>query len=189
MKFSKHLFILLLFAALNGCATMTITSDYDAFANFSGLKTYAWIPDPKTPSGDPRIDSSLLDSRIRKAVEIHLSARGYVKEKSGTPDFWIGYHAAIDKKMDVEILNDYYGYGPGFGRFYGAAYAPPGTASAYVHEYEEGTLILDIVKPDTRKLIWRGTAQASLNREATSEEKRERINEAVRRILKKFPPN
>jgi hypothetical protein len=164
---------------LTGCATMGIHVDYDTSANFAELKTYQWMPRAKPSVSDPRVDNALLESRIRTAVDEELAAKGFAKATSGSPDFLVGYHAAVRSRMDVYAMNDYYGYRHGWGW---------GTSDVHVYQYEEGTLALDVVEPETKRLIWRGSAQAEVNRSATPEKREGRIQEAVRKILERFPP-
>ena len=182
-----------LILAVSGCSSMTVNSDYDPAQSFRGLKTYAWIPGGRKPTGDPRIDNNtLLDSRVRRAVDSELAANGFNKVSGGKPDFWVVYHVTLDKKSDVTLLNSYYGYGPGWGHSYGHRYRPygwAGPAETYVYQYDEGTLILDIIEPETRKLMWRGHATDEVQFSDSLGKKEAHINEAVRRILASFPPN
>ena len=55
-------------------------------------------------------------------------------------------------------------------------------------EYDEGTLILDIVDAESRTLIWRGSARAEVSATVAPETREARVREAVRRILEQFPP-
>jgi len=108
-----------------------------------------------------------------------LAAKGYTKGTS--PDFQIGYNASVVGKQTVQMMNTYYGYAPGW-------YASGTMATAQVYEYKEGTLVIDIVDPAARKLIWRGSAQAELNRNPSTEEKKRKADEAVKKIFEQFPP-
>jgi hypothetical protein len=190
MPFSRLFALFLLAAGLNGCSTMVVSHDYDPDADFARLKSYGWIPEPRKPSGDPRIDhNTLLEERIEKAVETQLNAKGYVKKASGTPDFWLAFYVTLDRKTSVTMLNSYYGYGPGWGwglRYGG--YGAYGLPSAYAYEYDEGTLILDVVEPATRRLLWRGYATDEVNLSQGPKADEKQINEAVRRLLERFPP-
>ena len=76
---------------------MKITTDYDPEVDFSPLKKYAWDPTPRPP-GDPQVDNTLFDARVRRAVDAELATRGFQKVAEGsedTADFWINYHAAL----------------------------------------------------------------------------------------------
>lgn len=183
--------LLMLAAAVAGCSTMEISYDFDPKANFKGLKTYAWLEQPQKPTGDPRIDgNTILETRIHEAVDTGLAARGFRKVTSDA-DFLVAYHVSLDKRQSVQTLNSYYAYGPGWGYGYGASYRPgywAGAPETYVYEYEEGTLILDIVNPENKELIWRGSAQDEVHFKSTPEKDQAQLNEAVQKMLEKFPP-
>jgi len=187
MLFLQRFLGALLIAAIGGCSTMTSNYDYDRSVSFSGFKTYGWLPDPQKKTGDLRIDgNSLLALRIRNAVESQLTAKGYTKQSTGNSDFLVGYHVTLKKKTTAIMLNNSYGmswreryrYGPS-----GRVGGPPETYS-----YDEGTLILDMVDPKTRKLVWRGSATDQVSLSANREAKQEKVNEAVKQILEQFPP-
>jgi hypothetical protein len=183
--------VLVVAVILAGCSTMEISHDYDPKANFAGLKTYEWLKEPQKPTGDPRIDgNTILQNRIHEAVDTELTARGFRKVTSD-PDFLVAYHVSLDRRRSVQTLNNYYGYGPGWGYGYGAAYRPgywAGSPETYVYEYEEGTLILDIVDPKNKELMWRGSAQDEVHFKSTPEKDQTQLNEAVHKMLESFPP-
>jgi len=167
--------------ALISCAPIYVNSDYDPSVDFSGFRTYDWIPGPQGKTGNRRIDNPIVDSRIRMAVENQLREQGFVKKTNGSADFWVGYHAAVQSKLDVNTIDTYYGYG----RRWGGGVV---VTETQVYEYDEGTLVIDIVDPKTRKLVWRGSAQAEVNISKKPEKRQERVNKAVRMILNQFPP-
>ena len=191
MNRSMHILIIVLSLVVAGCSTMEITYDADPKANFSGLKTYDWLDEPQKPTGDPRIDdNTILRNRVHTAVDAALSARGF-RKVSGDPDFLVAYHVSLDRQQSVQTLNSYYGYSPGWGYGYGASYRPgywAGSPETYVYEYEEGTLILDVVDPKSKELMWRGSAQDEVNFKSTPEKAQGQINEAVNGMLEHFPP-
>jgi hypothetical protein len=117
-------------------------------------------------------------------VNQELQTRGY-RLVDENPDFKVGWHGAIDQKLDVGTMDSYYGYG--WGSWYSPYYGG-GAPHTYVREYEEGTLILDVVDAASNKLVWRGTAQAELSSNSSAEKRQERLNEAVSKILEDFPP-
>jgi hypothetical protein len=51
--------------------------------------------------------------------------------------------------------------------------------------YREGTLVLDIIKPDSNQVIWRGKAVSVIGDPSG---RKQAIEAAVGRLLKKFPP-
>jgi hypothetical protein len=183
MKLTNTLTALIAAISLVGCATMAVDSDFDPAANFTGLKAYAWLPEPGGQGDDNKARNPLMDAYIRTAIEKGLAAKGYVL--GDAPDFQVGYHASVQGRQSVQVMNSYYGYGPGW---YGPAMMAPSVPVAQVYEYSEGTLIIDIVDPEARKLVWRGSAQADLDRNPSTEQKQHKVDEAVTKILERFPP-
>lgn len=185
-----HKLHLLWIVLLTGCASMQITSDYDAATDFSRLRSYDWLPVPKIESGNPKIQyDSLLGQRVKAAVEAQLTGKGYVQDQQ-QPDFLVTYHVAVDQKVSVTYLNELYGYGPGWGPSYRRrmlSYGYPG-GEVMVSEYQQGTLIIDVVRASDKQLVWRGTARDEVRPENTAQAREKRIREAVGKILSLFPP-
>lgn len=195
----RYLIMLLLVLFVSGCTTatkvpkMTTGADHDPSMDFSTLKSYDWMPESPFNTGDPRIDDdSLMHARIRNAVDRELTEKGFVKLPSATPDFLIGYHVTVADKTSIRFLNNYYGYADGWGMSYeartGKPYQPDGPAEKIEFEYQQGTVILDMATPDPRKLIWRGEVTASIEPDEEKDAKSKRVNDAVKLLLRQFPP-
>ncbi len=176
---------LLLWLGLAGCSSMQLAWDYDAQAAFPVLHSYDWLPVPEP--GASQVRDNLLDARIRSAVDAQLQKKGFLRD-IGSPDFLVAYHIAIDERLSVTYLNELYGYGPGWGNpRYLRSYGRPGR-EATVSEYQVGTLILDVVQAQDRRLIWRGSASAEVYPDLSPEAREKRIRTAVEKILAPFPP-
>jgi Domain of unknown function (DUF4136) len=193
---NKHFFSVGLFflgTVLAGCATVSVNSDYDSKADFSKYKTYAWESEDQPRAGDPRLDNTLIDSRVRDAVDQTLSSKGFQKVSSGAPDFIVAYQAAIEQKMDVTQMTTPYYTPYATGMAYGGAsmyssWNMHGGTDTFVTQYDEGTLFVDIVDPKTNALIWRGTGKKAIDENASSAKRESNINKAVQKILSEFPP-
>jgi hypothetical protein len=157
---------------------MSINTDYDqaAIPDMMAYKTFALM---EHPGGRDARMSDLVESRIVSAVKQELIAKGYEEDMSGTPDFLVGYHVALQGKLDVDTVNQYYGGRYGYNRMY---------TETQVRQYTEGTLLLDIVDGRAKELVWRGQAQAEVYETSDVESRKARIKEAVKRILERFPP-
>ncbi len=185
MRLSSCIASLLLGLTLAACSGIEVNTNYDpnAVQQLDSFRTYAWMPKPE--GADPRIYNDIINANIRQAVDQHLQGRGYQQvDANASPDFLIGWQGAIESKLDAQTVNSYYGYpwGPMWDPYY---YGPSQT---YVREYEEGTIILDVVDAKAKKLIWRGTAEAEVNDNPSAASSRERIGEAVNQMLSRFPP-
>ena len=157
------------------CATIEISTDYDPAADFSKLRTWAFA-DPGQPTGNPRLDSSLVRSRIFQALESELAVKGYGRAVGVEPDFLVDTHVALSRELDIHTFHQ------GYRR------SGWGTSETVVREVERGSLVLDFLDPQSRELLWRGIAQARVDRGSTPAERSQRIREAVRLMLQDFPP-
>jgi len=86
--------------------------------------------------------------------------------------------------MSLQTINSNYGYGHGW---YGGGFGV-GTSTTYVNEWDEGTLLIDVIDAKKNELIWRGSAQAELRKHQDPSEGQEVLNDVVARILRDFPP-
>ncbi|MHC4972744.1 MAG: DUF4136 domain-containing protein [Planctomycetota bacterium] len=166
---------------LAACSSVQVSTDFDPGADFAALKTYAWLPRKAQPTGDPRLDSTLLHERIRSAVDAQLAERGYKKTAAGRADFHVAYHTAVERKMDVDTIYRGYGYGPDIGGWNAGH-------ETVVFEYDQGTLLLDFLHPRSHRLLWRGSASAVVSESSTPEKRTKLINSAVAKLLDRFPP-
>ena len=163
-----------LLALCAACTTVELSTDYDPETDFSRLRTWSFA-DP-TPTGDPRLDSSLVRTRILQAVESELAVKGYGRAVGIEPDFLVDSHVALSRELDVRTLH------------HTRAGGHWGTSGISVREVERGSLVLDFLDPQSRDLLWRGVAQARVDRNDTPEQRTQRIREAVALLLQRFPP-
>jgi hypothetical protein len=176
--------------AFTGCSTLTTHADWDTSANFSQLRSYAWVPGQQPPTGNPRIDNNmLLDDRVREAIDSALKAKGYSKNDAN-PDFWVSYQAAIQGKIEATTFPSY-GYMTPYGGPYGAGaynYAGWSSADTMITSYDEGSIIIDLADAKIKRLLWRGTVSDVMDPSRTPVERAKRIDQAVTKAFKAFPP-
>lgn len=164
-----------------GCAaTMTIDTQHEADIDFSKYHTWNWLPAKGNQPIDPGVADPDVQARIPKAIESEFLSRGF-RQTPDSADCFVVYHAALAEHLSETTVDD---------RYDNASYAEYSRdwEHGYTHEWQEGSLVIDILDSQTAKLVWRGSAQAEITLDATDEEKDERVNEAVRKMLKKFPP-
>ena len=164
---------------LTSCSNIyNISYDYDRTKDFSSLKSYGWLPVPE----ESNINSLDL-IRIKLAVNTELRNKGF-EEVLNSPDFLVACHWGTKDTINVRPWG--YGYGP-YGRYWSGYWGHGGGVSVY--QYEEGTLIIDIVESNAKNLLWRGAAKSAVDNVETPEKRDELINESVKKILINFPPS
>jgi len=183
-KYSRFVILTMLFVFW-GCSTLKVSQDYDLKANFSGLKTYAWQFETHKKTGDVRVDNPLLHSRIRSAVDLFLLEKGYQKVSQGVLDFYVEYKYSVRTKVESDNLDGGVGFGIGtYGRRGGIGISTGGSVSSY----DEGMLVIDIISPENKDLICRGTGTRRISQHSNPEKTIKDVNEAVQKILAQFPP-
>jgi hypothetical protein len=161
-------------ATLAACsAALKINTEHDPSADFSRLKTYAWASSPSVP--DAVATGGLVDWRVRAAVDRELQAKAYVLVDGARADFLVDYRITRKAKQ-VDTFQDYYWYRRAGGK--------ADLGGAYVRGYEEGTLVVQIVDPRSKRLLWFGSASGV----ADAEQHVELIRQAVTEMFERFPP-
>ena len=182
--------VLIMVALLSACAATTkIQSDYDRSVDFSQYKTYGYY----SPLGveNPNY-SSLLGQMFRDAIDAQMLPRGYVK--SDNPDLLINVSAQLEDKTKVTTYNDpgmyggggYYGYRGGMYSTWGG-YGYGGGSSTHVSQYTEGTVNVDMVDIDLKRMVWEGVAIGRVDEDRKSGELRENIMTGVAEMFADYP--
>jgi len=158
-----------------GCAAVRTHIDKSLDANFSALATYAWLPAPVEGEKGYRDPNSEVDQLISDAIDHRFKALGYEKITEGEADFQVAYFVAVEKKKHVIYDTGSYGYSSMF------------ADNVYVHHVEEGSLVIDVMDPKSKKIIWQGSAKTELKKESTPQSRKTLVNQVVRSLLKHFP--
>jgi hypothetical protein len=149
--------------AVCGCTSMEVRSAYGPGVNYERFgSTFAWQPRTTGADEDQHVKNPTFDEFLRSTITRGFQSRGYVLETGGAPDFLIDY--AVVHKMKGGLRN-----------------------SSWSAAYEEGTLIINIFNAKGGKYVWRGYATARLDEAAAPATQKQRITEAVRLILERFP--
>ena len=156
--------VIFLISFLQACSGLEVNQDHVQEYNFSALKTFAWEPGEDNSSGIEK--NSPIDTRIRTAIENNLLAKSYRLVDSYTPDFFISYHVTVEQKTTGSGTSD----------------------DSQLSAYDKGTLLIDVKIPLGSKIVWRGVGTQPLPEYSSAEESRVRINNAVEKILARFPP-
>lgn len=154
--------------------------DYEKAADFASFKTFAFKEGTK--AGQP-----LIDNRIVAAIEAELGAKGLTKSETD-PDVFVVYHVAFDKEKDISTYSSGYGggYGP-YGWGWGGGWAG-GSTYTQVRDILIGTLVIDMADAHKGAMVWRGLGVKEIDTQAKPEKRDKNITNAVKKILKNYPP-
>lgn len=176
-------------ALLAGCNSgdgLNVKTDYDKNVNFAQYHTFAFQPGRLVSRlGTPDTNNTLVAGRIQNAVINQLTAKG-LQPVTQNPDLVATYVAGAKTKQDIESMgpdpynSPYFGGPFGFDR---GAYFGAGYDQFYTNTYTQGTLILDLIDPRTKKLVWRAYVSGPVD-----QPDQKTVSNAVAAALKNFPP-
>jgi len=161
---------------LEGCSSVAVNYDYDSKFDFTHLKKYSWLPMPKDLQAD-----ELIVKRIQSAIDRNLQDKGFV-QTSNESDFVIALYISTHIKKELWESGGY-GY-RGYGR-YGSHWSGN---RIEIYEYEEGTVIVEIINASNKDLIWRGTGVGMVEHDLSPKARDKRIGQVVAELLENFPP-
>jgi len=165
--------IALVMLACGFVAAQDIKTNYMPGTDFSKYKTYKWVVIPGAEQAN-----QILDQQIRLAVDTSLVAKGLIKTEDDKADLYVAYQVSITQQEQWNA----YGSGGGW-RFGGGVVATVTSTTIQV-----GTLGLDFYDPSPQQLLWRGQASKTLNPSKDPKKNQKRLNKAVAKLLKNFPP-
>ena len=163
---------------LVGCAPMRVSSHVDRDRDFTHYRTFDWGPADRLPAGDQRLErDAFYQDHVQGAVERNLAARGFERaDATATPDVRIHFHAVIDRRIAASQLDAQSGY------------CDRDNCQTGVSEYEEGTLVVDVIDVRTNRLVWRGWARDSVEGVLENQDRLARkIEEGVRLMFMRLP--
>lgn len=178
-------FAVLLAIMLAGCSQVQTSSKVDAGTDFSVLETFSWLTEADPEAEDIRLNDPRIGQTIRDAVEQVLSGKGYRKVERDQADFLVVWFGGIEKKIRKENIDHFYApYG------YGTLYRAPelrNDESRASLEYEEGTVIIDALDPQTRSILWRGSGSGRLVEGQQEQIALNNLRSSVKKIVQPFP--
>ncbi|HGY54602.1 MAG TPA: DUF4136 domain-containing protein [Caldithrix abyssi] len=161
-----------------GCSSVTVVTDYDHGKDFTTFKTFA-IYKGKTIPGDELAKHPLIKKRIADAVKAELENKGFKYVDDESASFVVVLHAGVREKTQITNWGSYGWYDPWWG--------PYGGGRIDVSQYDEATLVIDLVDAKDKELAWRGKVTKVIG-SSTGQDPAE-LRHLVAEALKDFPPS
>jgi len=160
-----------------------VKTDFDPAADFSRYKTFSFIGGQEITRTDLLSDPHMRE-RFQNFISGAMSLHGLVEVPvDQNYDLAVRYWVARQQKTETTIVsNDYMyaGYPPYWTGPWGWSY------EEYVTDYVQGTLVIDLIDPATRELVWRTFLKQKI------EDREKAYREAKKNLAKSFglfPPS
>jgi Domain of unknown function (DUF4136) len=156
------------------CSALALAQDvrynYLPGTDFSKYKTYKWVEIPGGSQAD-----QIVSAQITQAIDSQLAAKGLTKTDNDNADLYVAYQLAVNQEKQWDAM----GYG-------GYRYNRMGTMTSSTINI--GTLVVDMYESAAKKQVWHGDATKTLNPSKDPQKNQEKIQKAVAKLLKNYPP-
>jgi len=126
------------------------TIDFDPRIDFSRFKTFSYIGGVENLVAI-QMNPDLINIRFHRMVVRELEKKGLHEVNPGqNPDLIVRYWANPETQVDVTVMGNWGPYGPYIGNEWASVYNAVTSASHHL-----GTLILDLIDPKAKALVWR----------------------------------
>jgi hypothetical protein len=159
-------------------------------ANFSAAHTFHFLPSPQRNGGqqqpqnsnDPMFENSITGQEVHQDITQALTQRGYTHQH-GPAALSVAYYIGAKNKIQVTDWDYGYPFWGWRGWRWGARWGP--WPDQQVTEFEEGTVVIDVLDSAGKKLLWRGVGKSDVPDDASDYAKA--LQKTVSAIFADFP--
>jgi hypothetical protein len=178
MKATTHSVLLAAAFMAAGCSSVKTHVDTGPIA----ARTFCFLntgPKQAPAYADKRAQ---VYTMINEAITSNLAAKGVSKVPSGG-DITVAYLVIAGNNATTTSLNDYFGYTDDATKLVDKVHTEQAIKSEDRNYFEEGTLVIDIISPQTLKLLKRTTVQSPILRNVAPDVRQARIQSVVDQAL------
>jgi hypothetical protein len=189
----RTLLVFVCLSLFSGCSTTQPSSKIETGSRLSkdaklaGRTTFRFLPNRVMEAAEAVSNAPYWYSQIGKVIAHRPLEKRLSPSGSAKSDLLVAYHLVLKRTQAVTILNNYSGYDLSRSEIAQTDLAKftdpkkPGEAPL-------GLLIIDIIDPTHRQLLWRGWAKTNLTGIRDPNRLSGLIADVVARTLADFPP-
>ena len=167
-KFSLALVVVLLSVTAGTLTAQNVSYNFMPGTNFSKYRTYKWV---NVGRAHP---DQIKDAEIKQSIDAQLASRGMTKTDSDNANLYIRYQTAVNQETQWDAWGSR-AFGMGMGSW---------TSSTI----SVGTLVLDMYDPETKQLVWTGSATKTIDTGSNHEKNMKNLDKSIAKLLKNYPP-
>ena len=172
------LFAMILLLSFACSPVSKVNTETEPGVNLYQYTSFDWLDNQTSVHGNsgPQWLNERTEKSIRTAVESEMRKYGFSRCETN-PDLMLHYHVVV--KNEVFYIRDWWCDEESWAQYGRCHRLKP-------MNYQEGTLIVDMMDAKTGNQVWRGAATGAMEN-VSADKADSRIQEAVRLILKKLP--
>ena len=167
-------------------ARVKVQIDFDKAFNFKPVKTWRWNPEGagdvkvgRNKNDDPAAFKARAEPIILSAVDAEMPKRGMTKADADA-NVTLTYYLLLTMNLGGQTMGQFL---PGTVSW---GLPPFAQVTQSLELMNQGALVFDFSAGGT--VVWRGVARAEVKLDADEKRREALLREAVRDLLKRFPP-
>jgi hypothetical protein len=174
MKKTAIVLVISLIVLPVAAAKMQAFVDFDRTADFSAIRTFAYYETLATSVVD---DAPPVHEMIKLLIITRLKKSGLeMVAEDENPDVLVTYHTDSNQAMRMNDTLYQYHYSAGWW------WSPLWGSGMDISSYSQGTLIVDVWRPDDQVLIWRGSVIGAVPDNPSPKKAQKTIEKALDKI-------
>jgi hypothetical protein len=168
---------------------MKITVHFDERYDFKTVRSWTWsTPAPgrvimlRSSTDNPEPLRQRFEPTVVDAVGAELQRHGLSRSEGGSADVSVSYYLIVSVGAQTEYIGQNI---PGSVSW---VLPPMNPSTSRFEVVQNGSVVVDMISPAKQSVVWRGMAEAKIDDSRTDDERKERIKEAVKKVLDKYPP-
>jgi len=178
VKMKRLIGILFAASLAAACSPMfDVSYTHDPEANFKAYVTYDLMDNEAMElTAAARNEFAgrreVMEEALVESLNKHMQALGF-EQDADDPDIMVAYYVGVRNEI----------FAAQFGFDYNDI-----AGSAAVQTVNDGSMRIDFVDTELKKVIWSGEGHGAVNRDPTEDMIRKNIDRAVEKLLKQYPP-
>ena len=148
--------------------------------------TFSFVKMDDTKQADYADKRAEIHTLVQGAIDKTLAGKG-LTEVPANGDVNVLYLIIISNGATTQTINDYFGYSGGAYELEGKAHQAFAEDNRNPTGYPAGTLVIDIVDPAKRTVLWRNFVYRPILNDLPMDKRQERLQEAVNEVFKTLP--
>jgi hypothetical protein len=149
-------------------------------------RTFSFLNTGSRPIPNYAEASEQAHTMIQQAITKNLASKGVAKVATGG-DVTVAYLLIVGNNAETTSLNDYFGYTDDASALVNQVHNEDTEKSKARGYFEAGTLVIDVLEPQTSKLLQRRSIQAPVLRNLPTESRVARVQTIVDQELAGLP--
>lgn len=198
MKIFKSFGILIMILSFLGCGgTSNVQTAKTTDRDLSTYDSFAYLPNSSAEISGTNYNDEQVNTAIIETINMNMQEAGYNLNREN-PDLLVlvSTKTELETETTTQPMYARYPYGgatartvsPFYNNYYYSGFNRVNNIVGYdtdTYQYEEGTLVINLVDRETQETVWKGVASENIYNQSTTGA----IQELVNDIFEQYPLN